>query len=258
MRTDHKTFRAISFARLGLIMLVITAAAAAETVAQRNSKSSTRPARKQAQASITRSEVREAEQLLADLGYWTGTIDGRMDQASRQALIAFQKIEGRLPRGQLTRDELEALRGASRPQARDRSLAAHVEVDLSRQVLFIIDSRGQVSKVLSISSGNGEEFTSEGWTRSAVTPKGRFKVHNKIDGWRKSPLGMLYYPVYFLSGIAIHGSPSVPAYPASHGCIRIPLFAAKEFSEIIPIGTWIIVHDGSPMREAPDLPTAHK
>ncbi|HEX8184080.1 MAG TPA: L,D-transpeptidase family protein, partial [Blastocatellia bacterium] len=57
--------------------------------------------------------------------------------------------------------------------------------------------------------------------------------------------GNIYYPNYFLSGVAIHGSASVPTRPASHGCIRIPLFAAKEFSEITSTGTVVIVHDGS-------------
>ena len=90
-----------------------------------------------------------------------------------------------------------------------------------------------------------QQRSSEGWTRRAVTPTGRFTVSHKIAGWRKSPLGLLYYPVYFLSGIAIHGNPLVPLYPASHGCIRIPMFAAKEFSEMMPVGTTVIVHDGN-------------
>jgi lipoprotein-anchoring transpeptidase ErfK/SrfK len=56
---------------------------------------------------------------------------------------------------------------------------------------------------------------------------------------------LLYYPNYISGGVAIHGSLSVPAQPASHGCIRIPMFAAKEFSQIIPIGMKVIVHDGA-------------
>ena len=88
---------------------------------------------------------------------------------------------------------------------------------------------GKVSKVLPVSTGNGEEFTNEGWTRRAITPTGRFKVHNKIKGWRKSPLGRIYYPVYFLSGIAIHGYSSVPVKAASHGCVRIPMHIAEYF-----------------------------
>jgi len=188
-------------------------------------------------------DVREAEQLLHDLGYWAGPVDGRMDELSRHALIAFQKVEGRERTGRLTRDELDALRAARRPQPRDKSYA-HIEIDIERQVLFVVGDGGEVAKVLPVSTGNGEEFTNEGWTRRAITPTGRFKVHNKIKGWRKSPLGMIYYPVYFLSGIAIHGYSSVPVKAASHGCVRIPLAAAKEFYEEIPEGMFVIVHKG--------------
>lgn len=51
------------------------------------------------------------------------------------------------------------------------------------------------------------------------------------------------------TGIAIHGNPSVPPYPASHGCIRIPMFAAKEFSAIAKIGMVVIVYDINPLTE---------
>ncbi len=199
--------------------------------------------RAKAKAKRVSADLREAEQLLHDLGYWAGPIDGRMDELTRHALIAFQKVEGRERTGRLTRDELDALRAASRPQPRDKSYA-HIEIDLERQVLFVIGDGGEVAKVLPVSTGNGEEFTNEGWTRRAITPTGRFKVHNKIKGWRKSPLGMIYYPVYFLSGIAIHGYSSVPVQAASHGCVRIPLAAAKEFYEEIPEGMFVIVHHG--------------
>jgi peptidoglycan hydrolase-like protein with peptidoglycan-binding domain len=197
---------------------------------------------KQKRAAITSADIKEAEQLLSDLGYWGGPIDGRLDPATRHALTAFQKVEGRPPLGRLTRGELVALRGAKRPQARMGG-AAHIEIDLTRQVLFVVEGDGKVSKILPVSSGNGEAFTSEGWTRHAITPTGRFKVHRKLQAMRRSPLGLLYYPVYYLDGIAIHGSPSVPARPASHGCVRIPMFAAVEFNEMTRIGMWVYVYD---------------
>jgi lipoprotein-anchoring transpeptidase ErfK/SrfK len=65
----------------------------------------------------------------------------------------------------------------------------------------------------------------------------------KINGLRISRLGALYYPNYLVNGIAIHGSPSVPPYPASHGCIRIPMFAAKDFYDMTPLGTIVVVYD---------------
>jgi len=53
---------------------------------------------------------------------------------------------------------------------------------------------------------------------------------------------LLYYPSYILNGIAVHGSPSVPTYPASHGCIRVPMYAAKELSGLMPVGIEVIVY----------------
>jgi N-acetylmuramoyl-L-alanine amidase len=198
------------------------------------------------EAPLDPDEIREAEQRLADLGYWTGPIDRTFDLASRQALIAFQKVEGRKRTGSINAEELEALRKAVRPKPLESS-HAHVEIDLKLQVLFIVDARGIVSHILPVSTGSGQLFTSEGWSRRAITPTGRFTVQRKLQGWHKSPLGLLYYPTYILGGIAIHGNPLVPATPASHGCIRIPMFAAEELSEMTPVGTAVIVHDGSPL-----------
>jgi len=202
-----------------------------------------RPRRKQAKLDTT--TILEAEQRLSDLGYWTGPIDGVLDAGTSQALLAFQKVEGRTRTGRLTLKELEALRTASRPRPLEGG-PFHVEVDLVRQVLFIVDDAGTVTKILPVSTGNNREFNTSEATLTAVTPRGRFKVSRKIPGWRKSELGLMYYPSYIVGGIAIHGSKSVPAYPASHGCIRIPMNAAEEFSDITPIGTLVIVHDGSP------------
>jgi len=229
---------------LALTLGVITATASAQTIHTKSTAGSKAKA-----AALTRQEILEAEQLLANLGYWTGPVDGTFDTASRYALVAFQKVEGRQRTGRLTEAELQALRTASRPTPLENGYA-HVEADLERQVLFVVDTSGTVSRVLPISSGNGEEFTSEGWTRRAVTPTGRFKVYRKVEGWRKAPLGSIYYPNYFLSGVAIHGSASVPAKAASHGCIRIPVYAAKEFSEITPNGTVVIVHDGAALAQS--------
>jgi len=187
-------------------------------------------------------EIIEAEQRLADLGYWTGPVDGIFDPASRHALIAFQKMEGRKRTGTLTGAELETLRLASAPAPRDHS-HAHIEVDLKRQVLLVIDAEGKVTRVLPVCTGNEHFYIEDGRRNRAHTPRGSFTVTRKINGWRRSKLGLLYYPSYIFNGIAIHGSPSIMTYPASHGCIRIPMFAARELSEMAPVGTEIVVHD---------------
>ena len=191
---------------------------------------------------LSRAEILEVEDLLASLGYWTGPIDGVFDNASRHALTAFQKVEGRKRSASLNRTELEALRSAQRPEPRDTTYA-HVEVDLSRQVLMVVDEDGLVTKVLPICSGNEKLYRDRGVTKRAHTPRGRFVVTRKINGLRISSLGALYYPCYIVNGIAIHGSPSIAAYPASHGCIRIPMFAAKAFHDMTTVGTVVVVYD---------------
>ncbi|MCI0661213.1 MAG: L,D-transpeptidase family protein [Acidobacteria bacterium] len=192
---------------------------------------------------LTAKDHRAAEQRLAELGYWTGRIDGQWDTASHHALIAFQKVEGLKRTGRLTASVFEVLQNANRPEALE-SGPPHIEVDLARQVLFIVDDTGTVTRILPVSTGSGKPFKSEGWVRDAITHPGRYRVFNKIPGWKKSPLGLMYYPTYFMWGTAIHGYNSVPVKPASHGCIRIPMFAAKEFYRDTPMGIPVIVYIG--------------
>ena len=109
--------------------------------------------------------------------------------------------------------------------------------------MIVVDENGAVTKVLPVCTGNEKLYTDQGKTKRAYTPRGKFVVTRKINGLRISSLGALYYPNYIVNGIAIHGSPSVLSYPASHGCIRIPMFAAKEVSEMLPVGTIVVVYD---------------
>lgn len=194
--------------------------------------------------SLGTEERLEAERRLWELGYWAGTVDGKFDSASRHALIAFQKVERRPRTGRLTPNELSALRNASRTTARYPG-SGHVEIDLGRQVLFLIDETGMVVRVLPVSTGNGDLYWDHGELHRAHTPTGSFKVLRKIKGWRTSSLGLLYHPSYILNGFAIHGSPSVPPNAASHGCIRVPMFAAKELSSLLPIGTTVYIYNSN-------------
>jgi hypothetical protein len=189
-------------------------------------------------------EILEAEQRLWDLGYWAGSVDGKFDADSRHALIAFQKVERRARTGKLTLDELNALRAATRPRPRHAQYP-HAEIDLERQVLFVVDENGQVARTLPVSTGNGELYMDHGQIHRAHTPTGTFKVLRKINGWRRSSLGLMYYPSYILNGIAIHGSISIPTRPASHGCIRVPMFAAKQLSALLPVGMEVLIYDHS-------------
>ena len=192
-------------------------------------------------AALTRAQTIEAERRLSELGYWTGPVDGRLDEGTTSALIAFQKWEGRAITGKLTLQELEALRDAVPPKARDLGYA-HVEVDVDRQVLMLIDEEGAV-KVLPVSTGSDKPFMDQGQTSVAYTPRGRFVVYDKTYGWENGELGSIYYANYISGGVAIHGYLTVPTTPASHGCIRIPMFAAREVSRLLPVGTIVLVYD---------------
>jgi hypothetical protein len=195
----------------------------------------------QRNSSLTRAQTKEAERRLSDLGYWTGAVDGLLDRKTRSALIAFQKWQGRPLTGQLTPDELDAIRISEAPGARELGYA-HVEVDLDHQVLLLVDDSDGI-RVLPISSGSGEPFVDDGQTSIAYTPRGRFLVYDKEIGWGHGPLGSVYYANFISGGVAIHGSPSVPKQPASHGCIRIPMFAAREVSKLLTVGTIVLVYD---------------
>jgi L,D-transpeptidase-like protein/putative peptidoglycan binding protein len=188
-----------------------------------------------------RAQIREAERGLAELGYWTGPVDGVLDAGSKSALIAFQKWEGRPITAKLTTAELEAIRNAAAPKPRDTGYA-HAEVDIDRQVLLIVNEDQSV-RVLPVSTGSDKPYMDWGQMSVAYTPRGRFVVYDKSYGWENGELGSVYYANYISGGVAIHGYLSVPAKPASHGCIRIPMFAAREVSRLLPVGTIVLVYD---------------
>ncbi|MEK6279700.1 MAG: L,D-transpeptidase family protein [Acidobacteriota bacterium] len=206
---------------------------------------------------LARAEVKEAEGRLAEMGYGTGRVDGVMDIVSRNALIAFQKWEGREVTGRLNREDFDAIMTANPPLAKESGYR-HVEVDLDRQVLMLIDDVGEVKRVLPISSGSNKQYKEKGGSGLAYTPRGRFRINAKISGWRKSPLGLLYYPSYFSGGVAIHGNPSVPHQPQSHGCIRIPMSAAVEVSKLLPVGTIVLIYDKKSFVSAEEWAEADK
>jgi lipoprotein-anchoring transpeptidase ErfK/SrfK len=220
------------------------------------SKPAPRPAQKS--AALSKVDVREAEQRLTELGYWTGPIDGVWDDVSRHALVAFQKIQHARATGQLTRAELNALSVATPP--RPRELGTHIEVDLARQVLFLVDDQGKVGNILPISSGSGKTFHQNGYPEThAVTPCGHLEVYSRAAGWKTSPLGQMYNPLYIVGGIAIHGSLDVPPYPASHGCIRVPMFASQRLPRMVPKGTPVFVYgckDDKPVATIAAAPVA--
>ncbi len=190
------------------------------------------------------------QRRLAELGYDIGTPDGQWGARTTYTVMAFQKVEG------LTRDGADgpetqaALAKASTPGPMVPGGApTRIEIDVARQVLFHWVN-GSLARILPVSTGNNERYCVNGDCDVAVTPGGSFRIGRKAVGLEVAPLGELWWPMYFNRGIAIHGSPSVPAYPASHGCIRIPMYAAASFYDQVPAGTRVHVLN-SPEAEAP-------
>ncbi len=231
----------ISFSLMVAILVVAGALVHAATPKKRVRKS----------PPMSRTEIRESERLLSDLGYWTGPVDGVLDGKTRQALIAFQKFSGIEATGRLNREVLELIRNATAPQAKDPGYR-HVEIDLDRQIIFFVDDEGKVSKMLPVSTGGGQHYNKNGMSGIAYTPRGRFRVYAKAMGWKKSPLGMLYFPNYFSDGLAIHGNSEVPVTPKSHGCVRIPTFASAQVSKMMPVGTIVLIYDTQSFVSAKD------
>jgi len=193
-------------------------------------------------------EVLALEKRLAELRYDVGNVDGSFDSTTGHAVMAFQKFEGLDRTGRATDDVVARLATAALPTPMLAAGGANrVEIDLKRQVLLLFQN-GELVRTLSVSTGNNKRYCVEGECATAVTPGGSFKVGRKIKGLRVSRLGKLYNPLYFNGGIAIHGSPSVPAGPASHGCVRIPMSASAWFHDAVPIGTPVYVIGG---RRAP-------
>ena len=126
-------------------------------------------------------------------------------------------------------------RALSSPRAAHPRFArpqAHLEVNKGLQVLYVVRSGG-VALIVPISTAG---------LPGAYTPVGRFAVYRKVVGFDPSPLGTLYDPLYFTGGYAIHGNPSVPPYPASHGCVRVPMWVAPYLYRTIPYGETVYVY----------------
>ena len=101
----------------------------------------------------TNEQVLKVERLLSDLGYWIVKVDGVADSSTRHAITAFQKVEGLKRTGLISQGLVVSLQQASRPAARHNTGQRHLEIDLSRQVLFMVDEGGSVDRILPVSTG---------------------------------------------------------------------------------------------------------
>jgi hypothetical protein len=170
------------------------------------------------------SSVRVLEERLRALRYALPRVDGYYGLDTYQAVLTFQKVE-RLPwTGRVDPRVWSRLQRARPPRGRYRG--THIEVSKGRQFLLAVRN-GVVTAAVHVSTG-----------ATGNTPVGRWRVYRKVRGWD----WVLWYPLYFLRGFAIHGYPSVPAYPASHGCIRVPMWIAPRLYAMNAWGATVYVY----------------
>lgn len=188
------------------------------------------------------SDVLALQQRLKALHYEPGALDGRFGYDLTHAVIAFQKVERLTRTGRWTKAERVRVAHPTAWKVRYPSSGLAVEIDITRQVL-VLSKAGVVQKVIDVSTGSERVYYQEGVRNVAHTPRGRFHITHKIDGIRVSKLGELYRPSYFYQGYAIHGNGSVPATPASHGCVRITNPNADRLFTTLVVGTPVAVYD---------------
>ena len=192
--------------------------------------------------------VSALESRLATLRFNPGKADGAYDSQLTMAVMAFQKQQN-LPRtGRADPATLSQLAtvGLGGPMVATGE-PTRVEIDLNRQMAQFWKD-GRLLRVLPVSTGNGRPYCAPkdkgGACDVAITPGGSYRADRKIKGLRESALGSLYDPVYFYGGIAIHGSPSIPSTPASHGCVRVPMWESAWVHSTVAIGDPVYVVGG--------------
>jgi PKD repeat protein len=165
------------------------------------------------------------DRRLHELHYALARVDGHYGQDDVDAVTAFQKLHGLARTGRVDGRVWTELDRATIPRA--RYPGNHIEVSKGRQVLFVVRD-GQVALVSTVSTG-----------ATGNTPLGHFHVYSKVPGYNAKEM---YYSSFFVGAFAIHGYHSVPAYPASHGCVRIPLWIAVRIYSLIEYGTDVYLY----------------
>ncbi len=211
-------------------------------------------------------DVRRLQQRLKDLLFDPGYIDGLYGGDTIMAVWAFQAaVMGRTRDVKVdfvTPEMWDIMRGnvVITPRRQPGS-PQHVEIDLPGQVMTVWRAT-QLLLVTHISSGTGVEWCEEvtidpgeegnntkepikkGICGEAVTPGGIYRFYNRKRGMVESKLGTMWNPVYFNFGIAVHGAMQVPKEPASHGCIRVPIFVSEYFPVLVKKDDRVYVFDG--------------
>jgi peptidoglycan hydrolase-like protein with peptidoglycan-binding domain len=192
-------------------------------------------------------DVLRYEARLKALHFDPGKIDGYFDQDMQYAVNTLQKYVG-LPRTGVINNAVDfALTHFRYTPAEPKSEPDRVEIDLDKQTLTLY-TNWQPQLLTTTSTGSGEHFCggADG-CQYAITPVGHFHFYELHRGWQKGKLGTMWNPYYFNGSDAVHGLASVPNYPASHGCARIPMHIADYFYTLVHKGESVFVF-GTPKK----------
>ncbi|HZA60738.1 MAG TPA: L,D-transpeptidase [Actinomycetota bacterium] len=169
------------------------------------------------------------ERRLRDLRYRHPLPNRSYDHKTGDAVLAFRKVQGMRRNRVVTRAVWRRLASPRRPKPRTTRPRFHIEVDQTKQVLYVV-RRGKIVSIIHASTGGAGVGT---------TYDGRWRVHRQLAGY--SP-NRLYYPSYFHGQRAIHGWPDVPPTAASHGCVRVPMWTAVWIYDRVDIGDVIRIY----------------
>ncbi|MEV0617021.1 L,D-transpeptidase family protein [Nonomuraea sp. NPDC050404] len=185
--------------------------------------------------------VRRLQQRLHAGRYYFGKINGVYDEQTKFAVWALQKSRRIMPQGEVGSRVWTALERQSRRKSLVPTGAAdRVEIDLRNQLLTVYRNR-RPALISHISTGAEVHYCENGHCGNAITPVGDFRVARRAPGWTTGRLGTMFNSLYFVGGIAMHGSTKVPLRPASHGCVRVPLETSKRLYEMVKIGEPVYV-----------------
>ena len=188
------------------------------------------------------------EARMKELHFDPGHVDDYFDQDTEYAVSTVQKYFG-LPRtGEINQGVDFALTHFRYTPAKPKSEPDRVEIDLDKQVLTLY-TNWQPQLLTTTSTGSGAHFCGgvDG-CQYAITPTGHYHFYELHHGWQKGKLGTMWNPYYFNGSDAVHGLDSVPNYPASHGCARIPMHIADYFYTLVHQGESVFVV-GTPMQQ---------
>jgi hypothetical protein len=212
----------------GVVRLVVKHAASAGQVAFKTKSERVQVANWRAGGGDRGLKVLLLQRQLLRLGFAT-PVTGSFDGLTSNGVLAFRKTNGMGRSGYASRAVFALLlRGEGAYKLRYPKAGKHVEFDWSRQVLVLAD-KGRAYRTYHTSSG----------TPATPTVFGTYKFYLQTPGTNAK--GMVHSS-YFIRGYAIHGYASVPNYPASHGCLRVPIPSARSIFNWIDIGDTIFTY----------------